>query len=214
LHLDLFEQPATTTSLSNPFVSLEDHNSATGAHDKVRSRRYNAAMTISSRPNRSSMSGLWPAAALLGVALCAVPAVGTAAGSPAVAPLADRRPVCIRGVCFESEIAVTAAERSRGLMYREALAKDRGMLFVFPEEGLHRFWMKHTRIELDIIFIAADRRVVSISHRAQPCREEPCNLYSPLGNVAYALEIAGGLATAYGFTAGDLVEFRGTAAGR
>ena len=109
---------------------------------------------------------------------------------------------------------MTAAERSRGLMNRDALAKDRGMLFVFPEEGLHRFWMKNTRIELDIIFIAADRRVVSISRRAQPCRKEPCDLYSPAGNVAYALEIAGGLAATYGFAAGDLVEFRETAAGR
>ena len=56
--------------------------------------------------------------------------------------------------------------------------------------------------------------MVSISHRAQPCRKDPCDLYSPEGNVAYALEIAGGLAAAYGFAAGDLVEFRETAAGR
>jgi hypothetical protein len=99
-------------------------------------------------------------------------------------------------------------------MNREALAKDRGMLFVFPEEGLHRFWMKNTRIELDIIFIGGDRKVVSITHRAQPCRKDPCDRYSPEGNVAYALEIAGGLAAAYRFAAGDLVEFREAAAGR
>ena len=146
--------------------------------------------------------------ALLGVVLCAVPATRAAAAEPRGAPIVDHRPVCIRSVCFEAEIAVTADERSRGLMYRDALAKDRGMLFVFPEEGLHDFWMKNTRIELDIVFIAADRRVVSISRQAKPCRKEPCEIYSPEGNVAYALEIAGGLATAYGFTAGDLVEFR------
>ena len=160
----------------------------------------------SSPPRRRST------AALLGLVLFAVPAA--AAGGPAAAPIAAHQPVCIRGICFESEIAVTAAERSRGLMYREALAKDRGMLFVFPDEGLHRFWMKNTRIELDIVFIAADRRVVSISHRAQPCRQDPCDRYSPDGNVAYALEIAGGLAAGYHFAAGDLVEFRETAAGR
>jgi hypothetical protein len=99
-------------------------------------------------------------------------------------------------------------------MNRDTLAKDRGMLFVFPEEGLHSFWMKNTRIELDIIFIAADRRVVSISRRAQPCRKDPCDRYSPEGNVAYALEIAGGLAAAHRFAAGDLVEFREAASGR
>lgn len=171
-------------------------------------------MTISRQCTRSSLPGHRSAAALLGVALWAVPATGTAAGGPGVAPLADPRPVCIRGICFTSEIAVTATERGRGLMYRNALAADRGMLFVFPEEGLHHFWMKNTRIELDIIFIAADRRVVSISRRAQPCRQDPCERYSPAANAAYVLEIAGGLATSYGFAAGDLVEFREIAARR
>lgn len=148
---------------------------------------------------------------LLGLVLFALPALRAAAGEKRLAPLADRRPVCIRGICFDSEIAVTAAERGRGLMYREALARDHGMLFVFPEEGLHHFWMKDTRIELDIIFIAADRKVVSISRRAQPCRKDPCPRYSPEGNAAYVLEIAGGLATTYGFAAGDQVEFPETA---
>jgi len=193
---------------------MVNHNSATVARDKVRCRRYNAAMTISVQANHPVMTSRWLLAALLGAVLCTVPATGTAAGEPGVAPLSDHRPVCIRGICFESEIAVTAAERSLGLMYREVLTKDRGMLFVFPEESLHRFWMKNTLIELDIIFIAADRKVVSISHRARPCRKEPCELYSPAGSVAYALEIAGGLAASYGFTAGDLVEFREMATSR
>jgi hypothetical protein len=148
------------------------------------------------------------AAALLVSGLC-VPADAQAGGAMQGAnPLTDRRPVCIRGICFDAEIAVTAAERGRGLMHRETLEKDRGMLFVFPEEGRHRFWMKNTRIELDIIFIGADLKVVSISKRAQPCREDPCVRYSPAGNAAYALEVAGGLADLYGFAAGDLVEFR------
>jgi len=164
--------------------------------------------------NRSTMTSRLSTAVLLGMLLCAVPATCAATGVPGAAPVADHRPVCIRGICFEAEIAVTAAERSRGLMYREVLPKDRGMLFVFPVEGLHGFWMKNTRIELDIIFIAADRRVISISRRAQPCRKDPCVRYSPEGNVAYALEIAGGLATMYGFAAGDLVEFRETVAVR
>ena len=152
-------------------------------------------------------------AALLGAALFGTADVRAAADPPA-APLSDHRLVCIRGVCFDAEIAVTAEERARGLMYRDRLPKDRGMLFVFPEEGVHRFWMKNTRVELDIVFIGADFRVVSISRRAQPCRKEPCDLYGPAGNAAYALEIAGGLAEAYGFTAGDRVELRDPASGR
>jgi len=171
-------------------------------------------MTGSGPTTRSSTPGRWLTAAALGTVLCGLPATSTAAGKSVAASLTDHRLVCIRGSCFESELAVTAAERSRGLMQRDALAKDRGMLFVFPEEGRHRFWMKNTRIELDIIFIAADRRVVSISHRAQPCRQEPCDRYGPTGNAAYVLEIAGGLADVHGFAAGDLVEFREPAAGR
>ena len=189
-----------------------------GSRDKVRQRRYTIAMTLSNKRNDkrncATRPGRWAVATLLTVVLCAVPATSSAAGDPRVLPPTELQPVCIRGICFGSEIAVTAAERSLGLMNRDALAKDRGMLFVFPEEGLHRFWMKNTRIELDIIFIAGDRRVVSISHRARPCEKEPCDLYSPTGNVAYALEIAGGLAAAFGFAAGDLVEFRETAAGQ
>ena len=171
-------------------------------------------MTILVGANRRKHINRWSIAMLLVAIHCAIPATQSTAGESRVAPLSELRPVCIRGICFESEIAVTAAERGRGLMYRESLAKDRGMLFVFPEEGVHRFWMKNTRIELDIIFMAADRRVVSISRRAQPCRQDPCDRYSPAGNVAYALEIAGGLAATYGFASGDLVEFRETAAGR
>jgi uncharacterized membrane protein (UPF0127 family) len=153
-------------------------------------------------------------AALLGAALCGIAHARAAGGDPRVKPLAYHRPVCIRGICFDAEVAVTAEERGQGLMYRDALPKDRGMLFVFPEEGAHRFWMKNTLIELDIIFISADLKVVSISKRAQPCRKDPCDRYGPAGNVAYALEIAGGLADAYGFAAGDRVEYREAAPGR
>lgn len=155
-----------------------------------------------------------PLAAACALAVLAPGAALSDSRAATPTPIADRRPVCIRGACFDSEIAVTQDERSRGLMHRDTLPPDRGMLFVFPKEGRHRFWMKNTRIELDIIFIGADRRVVSISHRAQPCRKEPCDTYGPAGDAAYALEIAGGLAAAKGFAAGDLVEFRETATGR
>jgi uncharacterized protein len=148
---------------------------------------------------------------LRGVAACALllaaPA-GSGAAAVRLSPIADHRPVCIRGSCFESEIAVTEAERAQGLMFRDVLPPDRGMLFVFPEEGLHRFWMKNTRIALDIIFIGSDRRVVGIVNRAQPCRKEPCDTYGPAAKAAYALEIGAGLAAARGFASGDLVEIR------
>jgi uncharacterized membrane protein (UPF0127 family) len=142
---------------------------------------------------------------LLIAACCALLLVAQTAR--AEAPPAGRT-VCIRGVCFAVEVAVTEQERALGLMNRTALGKDRGMLFVFPGEGIHQFWMKNTRIALDIIFIDGDRRVVSIAKNAQPCRKNPCAIYAPTGNAAYALEINGGLSDRYGFTPGDLVEIR------
>jgi hypothetical protein len=131
-----------------------------------------------------------------------------AGDAPGPAPLADRRPVCIRATCFDSEIAVTADERSRGLMHRRSLAADKGMLFVFPSEARHGFWMKNTLIELDMVFIGADRRVVDVARRAQPCPAAPCPQYHPAAPAAYVLEIAGGIADRIGIATGDLVEFR------
>lgn len=141
------------------------------------------------------------------VAATGLPCPARAAGGAAQKTL-DTRAVCIRGTCFEAEVAVTAAERARGLMHRTSLAPERGMLFVFPEEGVHRFWMKNTLIELDIVFIGANGRIVSIAARARPCRKDPCDRYAPEGSAAYALEIAGGLAAKHGFAKGDTVLFR------
>jgi len=174
---------------------------------------YNTRMTRRQPTRLRPAAGSLRSAALLVALLCGAPAAVSAGARPAEPPAA-RRPVCIRGTCFDAEVAVTAAERAQGLMFRETLGSGRGMLFVFPEAGRHSFWMKNTRIELDIIFIGADLRVVSIARRAQPCRREPCEVYSPAGDVAYALEIAGGRAADYGFAAGDPVEFREAAAGR
>ena len=109
-----------------------------------------------------------------------------------------------------AEVARTPVQLQTGMMFRTNMAENTGMLFVFTVPHRAAFWMKNTRIELDIVFIGADRRVVSVARRAQPCRKEPCELYAPSANAAYALEIAGGLSERHGFAAGDLVEFGAT----
>ena len=166
------------------------------------------------RPPRSVRLRLAIPAAAACTLLFALPGAAAGAGAARAAPIAEHRPVCIRGACFEAEIAATEAERAQGLMYRDTLPPDRGMLFVFPDEGRHQFWMKNTRIALDMIFIGADRRVVGITHRAQPCRREPCETYGPPGDSAYVLEIGGGLAESKGIAAGDLVTFPEPSSGR
>jgi len=113
--------------------------------------------------------------------------------------------VCIKGTCFRVEIAATADQRARGLMYRESLDYDRGMLFVYASEGVYQFWMKNTLIPLDIIWIGSDKRIVNIKRNAEPCGAVSCPTINPGADSLYILEINGGLADALGFVVGDEV---------
>jgi len=70
---------------------------------------------------------------------------------------------CFKDRCYTVELAGTDEERKSGLMWREHLDVDRGMLFVYPVEGVYVFWMKNTLIPLDIIWLAADGTAVYIS---------------------------------------------------
>lgn len=70
------------------------------------------------------------------------------------------------------ELAVNTAQRRLGLMYRNELKPGQGMLFVFPEEKPQSFWMKNTKISLDIIFINASMRIVRIAENTKPFSED------------------------------------------
>jgi uncharacterized membrane protein (UPF0127 family) len=76
----------------------------------------------------------------------------------------------ISGQAFELELAVTPEARERGLMERLDLPPDGGMLFAFPDEARRRFWMKNTRLDLDIVYLDSAARVVST---ASMCVEPP-----------------------------------------
>ncbi|MEA2098258.1 MAG: DUF192 domain-containing protein [Patescibacteria group bacterium] len=115
---------------------------------------------------------------------------------------------CIKNKCFKVETAVTAQEQKMGLMNREFLALDSGMLFVFEKEDIHNFWMKNTLIPLDIIWIDKDNKVIFIKENAEPCKTEKCELFEPDKKSKYVLEINGGLAEKIGFKIGDEVEYR------
>ena len=69
---------------------------------------------------------------------------------------------------FWVEIADDEAERARGLMYREPLADDRGMLFQFPDMAERGFWMENTPSSLDIVYIDDEGRIVSIARHTTP----------------------------------------------
>jgi uncharacterized membrane protein (UPF0127 family) len=103
------------------------------------------------------------------------------------------------GARFTVEVADDPASRARGLMFRESLARSAGMLFLFPEPGPQRFWMRNTRIPLDMIFIDPAGRVVHVHAHAKPGDETPI---SGGDGVLAVLEINGGLAARLGIAPG------------
>ncbi|MBL8544086.1 MAG: DUF192 domain-containing protein [Hyphomonadaceae bacterium] len=108
-------------------------------------------------------------------------------------------------VRFTVEIADDDAERARGLMFRQSLADDRGMLFHFQELERASFWMRNTVISLDIIFIGPDGRILNIAERTTPYSEDPI---PAAGVTRGVLEIRGGRARELGIQAGDHVRHR------
>lgn len=109
------------------------------------------------------------------------------------------------GKRFYVEIAADDQTRARGLMFRDNLADDRGMFFVFRREEPRSFWMMNTRIPLDIIYLDRDLRVVSIAENARPCRRAPCPSYPSRGPAQFVLEISAGQAAALGLEPGSRV---------
>ena len=113
---------------------------------------------------------------------------------------------CFEDNCFDVELALKPKEQRRGLMFREHLDLNKGMLFVFEEEGKHPFWMKNTLIPLDIIWINKNKEVVFISENTQPCKESSCFSIKPSENAKYVLEINGGISKKIGLIIGDKID--------
>jgi len=101
------------------------------------------------------------------------------------------------------EVVSTPEALAHGLMYRSELADGHGMLFVFPEESDHRFWMKNTLIPLDMIFIGADGTIVGIHRDATPLSTAPVGVGRPS---RYVLEVPGGWTGRTGVAPGQRVE--------
>ena len=99
-----------------------------------------------------------------------------------------------RGDKIYAELADTPQKRSRGLMFRESLPGDRGMLFAFGEAQAWTFWMKNTKIPLDIIWMDQDKRIIHVERNVPTCArtDDGCPQYQPNGNALYVLELSAG----------------------
>lgn len=105
------------------------------------------------------------------------------------------------------EVARTPQEQAMGLMYRTSLAPDRGMLFSFGWPQPVSFWMKDTKIPLDMVFLLKGE-VKAIAANVPPCTKTPCPTYGPETLVDQVIELRGGRAAELGLKAGDRVSIK------
>jgi uncharacterized membrane protein (UPF0127 family) len=119
--------------------------------------------------------------------------------------------VNMSGATFKVEVANTAEKRSKGLSGKDSLAENTGMLFVFDKQDKYQFWMKNTKIALDIVWISEDKKIVDFYQNAQPEPNIPdsqLKKYAPSQQVLYVLEINANSIEKYGIHIGDKVDFK------
>jgi uncharacterized membrane protein (UPF0127 family) len=122
--------------------------------------------------------------------------------SPSSASTVTLQPASGSPVPVEVELAATPEARQLGLMYRDRLDAGKGMLFVFPQAAPQSFWMRNTKIPLDILFVDDDGRIVRIHERTTPFSEAGLPSGSP---VRFVLEVPGGFCDEVGVVEGDRV---------
>lgn len=121
--------------------------------------------------------------------------------------LTQIKEVCFQNHCFTVEVASTLAQQQRGLMFRQNLEKNNGMLFIFEKEADYPFWMKNTFIPLDMIWMNQHQEIVFIKENALPCGDN-CPLIEPHQKATYVLEINARAAKNAGFALGDTITFK------
>lgn len=112
-------------------------------------------------------------------------------------------------VTVSLEVAANGEERAEGLMYRESLPENHGMVFVYDEEGQRTFWMKNTLIPLDIIYLDANRTVLNVAEaEPQPnASDDDLERYPSDGPAQYVIELERGFAEEHGVEPGTEVVF-------
>lgn len=107
---------------------------------------------------------------------------------------------------FKVEIADDDAERARGLMFRDTMEADRGMLFVHDSEEPQAYWMKNTHIPLDILYFDQNRKLVAQQRNVPPCSAgDLCPSYPSEVPAKYVLELNAGNADAMKLQAGAVL---------
>ncbi len=141
------------------------------------------------------------AAAIIGV--CVIVALAAhLPGAPGERPQPSRASLEIGGVSVAVDLASTTAERELGLSGRTSLASGEGMLFLFDEAGLWGFWMKNMNFPIDIIWMDAKGRVITVADSLPP--ESYPAVFYPQAPARYVLEVPAGFARAHSIGPGSM----------
>jgi uncharacterized membrane protein (UPF0127 family) len=115
------------------------------------------------------------------------------------------------GQKITAEVMRNDADMMRGMMFRDSIEPDRGMLFVHQRPGAYTYWMYQVKIPLDIIWLDTNRRILEISANTPPCKStsaRECPHYGGSSPEArYVLELGGGMAAKYGLGVGQQLDF-------
>ena len=111
--------------------------------------------------------------------------------------------VTLGGQQFIVDVADTDETRARGLMFVREMDDNKGMIFLFDKEEPQSFWMKNTKIPLDIFYFDKELKLVSVSENTPPCRTSRCRSYPSSGPAQYVLELNAGKAEELGVSRGS-----------
>lgn len=147
--------------------------------------------------------------ALLPLCLLSALLAGCARKATTVDEFNTRLLILPGGQKIRVEVMIHPTDMMRGMMFRDSLAPDRGMLFVHDTPGKYPYWMYQVRIPLDIIWLDQKRRIVEISPDTPPCEKKAseCPNYGGNHEALFVLELAGGMAARYGLRVGDRLTF-------
>ena len=210
--------PATATLVPSPFTATPVHPTATAqptsAPPAPTTQPTDAPATATVQPTSVAPTAAAPDTPIVTLATPVTGETPTAQPIPAI----DAPVVTVGDTSFVVELAVTPAERNRGLSGHPPLADNEGMLFVFENEAKWTFWMKEMLFPLDMLWIDAGCTVVDITENA--LKPEPGQAlqdlprYFPKTLAQYVLEVNSGTAEQTGISAGDQVAFAGSLDGR
>jgi uncharacterized membrane protein (UPF0127 family) len=123
--------------------------------------------------------------------------------------LGTRKVTLPGGQEIRAEVEMNPIDMQKGMMFRDSLARGRGMLFIHENPGLNPYWMYRVRIPLDILWMDTSHRIVEISADTPPCKTKAslCPTYGGHQTAQFVLELGAGEAKRLGLSVGQTLEF-------